>query len=526
MSDSLNGLAYNGQQFFNCSTNSSILQNGQGGHAMGPDTRFTSKFATNHVEPQGIMYNNSNQYIMANATHDELLRSGNGVYLDLFLRCKELEKDLTIAEMQADHWRTSYERLSEHTTSIRQYTASASPPPALLQKPIFDFNKPSSASDMLREKQQFLQALFPGDSTDIKLNRSQYPLVKFWTRSSWTGGSRTSYMEDENGIVVPDSRIREIREHIAQKFNEVKRHRRDLLAKSWTYADMELRQAFYRNLRNTFLEFALCDDNWKAKSMISIWYSDHFQKTQVGDNVTVKTEATTSTTKEEKGKRRQSVDESALPSKKPKFTHGELPSLRNPLIDLTINRPNSPPPIIEEISITSAAAVPSDSSNAMSDAHQPTSAETTASVSETPQLEDHNPPVTLIDPNASLSFDATAPPPVPPQIVERLEGESTEKTQEHSTQATSKKTTKRAAPNRKKTVSSSKTARNLCAKEWLKLPGHLGMVTEFDAYWEGLGADGQKHWDEKKGNTRKLVLKVGKVGTGSGNAEGAGNEQK
>jgi hypothetical protein len=53
MSDSHNGLTYNGQQqFFNCSTNNSIPQNGQLGHVMGPETRFTSNFAMNHIEPQ------------------------------------------------------------------------------------------------------------------------------------------------------------------------------------------------------------------------------------------------------------------------------------------------------------------------------------------------------------------------------------------------------------------------------------------------------------------------------------------
>lgn len=61
-------------------------------------------------------------------------------------------------------------------------------------------------------------------------------------------------------------------------------------------------------------------------------------------------------------------------------------------------------------------------------------------------------------------------------------------------------------------------AQNLCAEEWLTLPGHGSTATEFNAYWEGLREEGQKRWDKiskKEIADEKLVLKFGKAGTGS-----------
>ncbi|KAM6492730.1 hypothetical protein JOM56_012454 [Amanita muscaria] len=250
--------------------------------------------------------------------------SGNRVYIDLLFRCKDLERDLAVAESHANHWRSLYENRSKHST-IHQHKSSMSMFHG--QRPIVDLTNTSSA-DILREKKNFLQVLFPGTDTDIKLERSQYPLVRFWTRAEWTRGSRTSYLEDEDGTLVPDARIREIRQHIAQKIDQVKKIKPNLLAKNWTHSDMEFRQALYQNLRLTFSEFSLCDDDWKAKAMVSMWYSDHFRNNRLAERVKTKDCAATTEAKEEKGKRRQSVAEIAPPSKRPRSA---LPALKNPL---------------------------------------------------------------------------------------------------------------------------------------------------------------------------------------------------
>lgn len=277
--------------------------------------------------------------LLMNATHDELLCSGNRVYIDLLFRCKDLERDLAVAESHVNHWRSLYENLSKHST-IHQHKSSMSMFHG--QRPIVDLTNTSSA-DILREKKNFLQVLFPGTDTDIKLERSQYPLVRFWTRAEWTRGSRTSHLEDEDGTLVPDARIREIRQHIAQKIDQVKKIKPNLLAKNWTHSDMEFRQALYQNLRLTFSEFSLCDDDWKAKAMVSMWYSDHFRNNRLAERVKTKDCAATTEAKEEKGKRRQSVDEIAPPSKRPRSA---LPALKNPLLDVTID---STPIVLEDI---------------------------------------------------------------------------------------------------------------------------------------------------------------------------------
>ncbi|KIL69126.1 hypothetical protein M378DRAFT_7845 [Amanita muscaria Koide BX008] len=544
MSDSLNGLVYNRQSYFNRNARNSSLGTGH--------SSKENNFPSYQIEPQGtgiLTHVNDNQHILSHATHDELLFSGNWAFIELLMRSKDLEKELAIAksyETQMNHWQSSYEKLSERHNSYHHNSASISPPPMLAGlNPIIDLTKASS-TDSLREMKTFLGVLFPGTDMDIQLERSHYPLVKFWMRSQWNGGSRTSYLEDEDGEPVLDSRIREIRQHIAQKVDEVKKHKPAVLAKRWTYVNMDFRQAFYRNLCLTFPEFALCDNNWKAKAMLSTWYSDHFRNNRPADHVKTEDDTSTNIVKEEKGKRRQgTVDESAPPPKKFKSTPTAFPALKNPLLNMTtpiviedtttpeddIQLPSPPPPAPftgDASVLTTAESV----AHAAVTVEISTQRETVQAGTITNNAQESSMPGAVSGAQTSETASCAVLAVESSSQKETVPG--TNNAQGPSAPGAVKKKAQKMT-NRKKTVNSSKTAQNLCVKDWLKLPGHGSTATEFDAYWEALGEEGHKRWDEiskkavedskteKKGKTKKVVLKVG---MGSGNGEGSGIGQK
>ncbi|KAM6491238.1 hypothetical protein JOM56_013477 [Amanita muscaria] len=278
--------------------------------------------------------------------------------------------------------------------------------------------------------------------------------------------------------------------------------------------------------------------------MLSTWYSDHFRnnRLQVADHVKTEDDTSITVVKEEKGKRRQSVDEIVImpPAKKIKLNTTliieDATSSTTFEDDIRLPSPAPPPaPFTEDISVlTTTKSIPHTALGTVEGYPQ---RETIQGAKDTAQ---ESSACCTLHQHRETAGSMPQPRTGAVLAVERLESPTqrgTNNTQESSAPGAVKRKARKKS-NKKKTINSSKTAQNLCAKDWLKLPGHEGMTTEFDTYWEGLGEEGHKRWDEiskkavedskteKKGKTKEIVLKVGKVGMGSGNGEGSGIGQE
>lgn len=133
--------------------------------------------------------------------------------------------------------------------------------------------------------------------------REDYPNVNYWYRRDWLnnikdGGNSTDigmepvrgktlmskginknakYIEDAAGNPVDGYRLRDIRSHaraIWACFQNVGR-----APSTWGKADAEIAQAYRREMRAKFPEFALCECDWKADLVATehypSWYSTH-----------------------------------------------------------------------------------------------------------------------------------------------------------------------------------------------------------------------------------------------------------
>ena len=138
---------------------------------------------------------------------------------------------------------------------------------------------------------------------DIPLKRADYPGILFWTRAEWvnslknTGDSSSygkekvrgrtlmsqginktaKYIEDGNGNAVDGYKLKDMLTHMRSIWSSFLI--RDRAPTTWGRADMEILNHFRREMRVKFLEFALCENDWKADYLATThypsWYSNH-----------------------------------------------------------------------------------------------------------------------------------------------------------------------------------------------------------------------------------------------------------
>lgn len=148
---------------------------------------------------------------------------------------------------------------------------------------------------------------------DIPLKRADYPDVRFWTRPEWmnylkNGGDSSSsgseivrgrtlvslginktakYIEDASGNPVDGYKLKDMLTHMRSIWSSLLLLNR--VPTTWGKADMEILRHFHREMRVKFLEFALCENDWKTDYLATThypsWYSNHVR------GVTIKDEA-------------------------------------------------------------------------------------------------------------------------------------------------------------------------------------------------------------------------------------------
>jgi hypothetical protein len=131
--------------------------------------------------------------------------------------------------------------------------------------------------------------LEPLPAAPKQLDPDDYPLVKFWTLSSWnqykkhqlnqgSTPSNLGFLCDEDGDRVTKERLDTITKRAKGLWNNLYWHHRD--PKTWGKKCDFVADYFSQNICLLFSEFGLCEDNWKAEAFASIRYPDWTSKTR------------------------------------------------------------------------------------------------------------------------------------------------------------------------------------------------------------------------------------------------------
>ena len=126
------------------------------------------------------------------------------------------------------------------------------------------------------------------DSLDVPdlpqpLDQKDYPAVRHWHEEDWNiyadrqrnlGSTppRLAFLTDEDGIPVPESRIRTFMSAAKQAWNELYRIRLD--PSSWTKKTPKAASYLAYIMKTSFDEFRYCDGDWKVERFAIIKYPD------------------------------------------------------------------------------------------------------------------------------------------------------------------------------------------------------------------------------------------------------------
>ncbi len=116
--------------------------------------------------------------------------------------------------------------------------------------------------------------------SDEPLQPTDFPNINFWSKRNWSRGTnvkgplRFNYIETKDGVMVDDDRLQEMREAARNIWKGFKKQ--GIFPQTWRSAGVEVRSEYYREMRHKFLEFKLCETDWKADQLATdSYYSWH-----------------------------------------------------------------------------------------------------------------------------------------------------------------------------------------------------------------------------------------------------------
>ncbi|KAM6490938.1 hypothetical protein JOM56_013642 [Amanita muscaria] len=416
-----------------------------------------------------------------------------------------------------------------------------------------------SPAEFIQTRNELLQALFDkafiSHENHVEKERYDYLYVQFWTFKEYddnakdnmednTLSDKIAYLEDIKGKSVDMRRVKTIRSELRGIFKQIFNNLPRAIEPTWTRYDTIFQDAVYKHLRVKYPEFMLCEDNWKARSFMSNWYSNwmkNLKKTEKGnDSAMTKTipakrripnDPIPSTSKQHAS---YTTNEDPLPSStvvncdmssrvqilsplilKPR----NLPNLNLPIPDLTDGNDSDgdvmgmPAPTsikspvipmnshdLAGIDLTTSAESAAESViKATADSH----ASSTSTMFTTP-LSDLDMNDNSIGQSLSLSFDAAHSLLTVTQSVSQpensgfTEGHDANNENLEGTVAPGTTKGKKDKGEHKKRVNlKSTTAENLFAIEFQKLHNGKGTVAQFNATWNALSAQEKNKYQEQ-----------------------------
>ncbi|KAF7971649.1 hypothetical protein HWV62_20694 [Athelia sp. TMB] len=117
-----------------------------------------------------------------------------------------------------------------------------------------------------------------------RFDRNDYPLIRYWTETSWTNRGNTDdnkdlargvrHLEHSDGRAISTHEGHQFRETARRALNQVSVADPNALPATWSQAGIDLLRGICAELRKEHPIFGLCEANWKAKTFLKEYYSD------------------------------------------------------------------------------------------------------------------------------------------------------------------------------------------------------------------------------------------------------------
>ncbi|KIL55205.1 hypothetical protein M378DRAFT_18155 [Amanita muscaria Koide BX008] len=252
-------------------------------------------YQANSGLPQMQMNSYPNQEylnLIGDATAEALISSANDAYMrinnerneleqerdELKQRLQDMERKIVLEierrEMQAQH----YEMLTNQLCN----RISNSCVDKKLTRP--------------EQQQEALNSAFPmttdmtKECASTETEKDDYPNVKYWDEATYnydevandlSAGKfpkKLRFLEDADGRLIPDHRLNDMRSHLLHAFEEIWLLMPSLLySNGWLRCNEKLQTACYTEMRQLYPELTYCSKNWKARKLMSNWYSNYIK---------------------------------------------------------------------------------------------------------------------------------------------------------------------------------------------------------------------------------------------------------
>lgn len=148
----------------------------------------------------------------------------------------------------------------------------------------FSSTHPSdSPTAVLQRRTELFRALMPlaYDTTiiDVIKERENFPLVTTWKSGKKSDGNSTlgwkmKFLVYDTGVLVEEARVNAMRADLRNIFQQVLKYMPEALEATWTGHDMAFQEVFYKYIRRKYVVFTLCENNWKARTFVSLVYGN------------------------------------------------------------------------------------------------------------------------------------------------------------------------------------------------------------------------------------------------------------
>ncbi|KAM6490805.1 hypothetical protein JOM56_013768 [Amanita muscaria] len=225
--------------------------------------------------------------IIAAATHEILIRSGNPAYTNLHANFTRLS-----AEAQSSRDETlvkSYEDFIQHlkSTVLQQEARIEHLEKSEPQVSTSDFRGAYSSTTTHQISAPPNGPAFKIPPAPPMYDKDNYPGVRFWSRESWreyanrqeergTSVPKLDFLTDKDGAVVSSDRLKEMTRHAKMAWSELYYYR--LAPEQWGKRSAQATDYFSNTMMDKFEEFRLCDDRWKAEVFGTVKFPDWASK--------------------------------------------------------------------------------------------------------------------------------------------------------------------------------------------------------------------------------------------------------
>jgi hypothetical protein len=139
-----------------------------------------------------------------------------------------------------------------------------------------------------------LESAFPtafdttNDWEPSERNESSYPHIRYWHEAKYNYDAAAAdpsagkfpkkcrFLEDAHGQLIPERRLDDMRGRLLRSFEEIRHLMPSLLhSNGWLKCDEKLQATCYTDMRRLFPELNYCSNNWKARKLLSNWYSNY-----------------------------------------------------------------------------------------------------------------------------------------------------------------------------------------------------------------------------------------------------------